>query len=74
MLLLSCRLGRYEYSAEAGPEEEEGTEVDQLLEELMDLYKEKHGEDPTDEIVQNWLVRQFSAPKRVPHLAPYNHA
>jgi hypothetical protein len=36
--------------------EEPVEEVDQLLEELMDLYQQQHeGEEPTDAIVHSWM-------------------
>ena len=33
----------------------EQDEVDQVLNGLLDLYKDKHGEDPTDEMVSQWV-------------------
>ena len=40
--------------AEAGATEEED-QVDVLLEELMDLFKEQNGRDPTDDEVKQWM-------------------
>ena len=39
---------------DAGPTEEED-QVDALLEELMDLFKEQNGRDPTDDEVKQWM-------------------
>lgn len=32
------------------------TEEERLLEELMDMYKQKHGKDPTDDVVKKWVA------------------
>lgn len=40
---------------EAG-EEEAADEVDEVLEGLMDMFRENNGRDPTDEEVEQWMV------------------
>ena len=32
------------------------TEEERVLEELMDMYKQKHGKDPTDDVVKQWVA------------------
>ena len=44
-----------------GHAEEPADDVDNLLEELMDMFKQNNGRDPTDEEVQQWVATMREA-------------
>ncbi len=57
------------------------TDEERVLEELMDMYKQKHGKDPTDDVVKQWIatIRDSSGadvpksparPTPTPHTSP----
>ena len=49
------------YPAQGQAEEEPADEVDNILEELMDMFKQNNGRDPTDEEVQQWVATMREA-------------
>jgi hypothetical protein len=57
------------------------TEEERVLEELMDMYKQKHGKDPTDDVVKQWVAtmrdssdaeapKSPARPTPTPHTSP----